>query len=143
MVDPIGAAQLGLALIEKAWRVIGDVRGAGENIANLKAELKTLESVLKFVEKDRQLNPAEADVLDVSIGRCNDVIKDITKRLGSFSNSQGRSVLGFKQSVEAAWGKSGFDRSLLTLRSDIELLMGIRTMLRLVKFNPSHVTYKP
>jgi len=142
MIDPIGTAQLGLTLIEKAWRVIGDVRGAGENIDNLKAELETLKSVLGFAKKDLKLNPAEADFLDVSIRRCNRVIEDITKRLEPFSNSKGRSVLGFRQSVEAAWGKSGFDKSLIDLRRAIELLMGARGMLKSVKFNPFHVTYK-
>ena len=135
MVDPIGAVQLGLIVIGKACGAIQDVIGAGENMAELKTEIKGLENVLTFLEKDRQLNPANAEVLDVPIQRCTDVIEDITKRLKSFSNSNGRSDLGFMQSVEAAWVKSGFDKSLITLKRDVKLLMGTRKMLRSVELN--------
>jgi len=95
----------------------------------LKSEVRSFESILKALEKDQQLNPVGAEMLEVPIQRCNQVIEDILEKLKPFSKSK----LGLKQSIEAAWSKSGFDTCLITLRGGIDLLMATRNIVRLVR----------
>lgn len=117
MCDPIGAAKFGLQLIGKGWEILEKVRGAGKQMTEVKREVKALEGILKYVQDDNQLDSVGAEVLNIPISICNDILSDMLEKLSPFCFAPGEDrALGIGKSIEAAWQEAGFQEQQMDLR---------------------------
>jgi len=117
MCDLVGTAQFGLQLIGKGWEIFKKVRGAGEKMTEIKREVKALEGILKYVKDDNQSDSVGAEVLNIPIGICNDILSEMLEKLNPFCIVPGEDqAFGVGKSIEAAWQEAGFQGQQTELR---------------------------